>query len=66
MIMSFWLRSDPDSDVDEWTGSPGTDYPKHEKPGMTCMVVIEGETYEEVMTKYHEWQGWEPYKPFPQ
>ena len=31
--------------------------------GLKYCCTIEGETWEDVMTKYHEHMGWEPYVP---
>ena len=28
------------------------------------IATFEGESWNECMTKYHEYMGWEPYKPF--
>lgn len=32
--------------------------------GLKLCCTIEGETWEDVMTKYHEHMGWEPYIPY--
>lgn len=32
--------------------------------GLKHCCYIEGETWDEVMTKYHQHMGWEPYKPY--
>jgi len=34
-------------------------------PKSELLHVIYAASWEEAMTAYHEWQGWEPYKPIP-
>lgn len=52
-------------DGEEFTFVPGTDPPKCGSPGVQLLKVIEAESWDEACRRYHEWQGWEPYKPFP-
>lgn len=33
------------------------------KPGVKKLWEVEADTWEEACTKYHEYMGWEPYKP---
>lgn len=32
-------------------------------PGMQLLKVFEAHSWNDAMRQYHEWQGWEPYKP---
>lgn len=32
-------------------------------PGMTLLKRFEAKSWNDVMRQYHEWQGWDPYKP---
>lgn len=60
MKYSAWGRNG-----EEFTFIPGTDPPKHDTPGMQLLKVFEAESWDDAMRQYHEWQGWEPYKPLP-
>jgi hypothetical protein len=33
------------------------------EPGAEFIWAVEAETYNEAMARYHEFMGWEPYKP---
>lgn len=49
---------------DDWANDfhPGTD-PPFDDPAAKCQWSCEADSFEEALVKYHEWQGWEPYKP---
>jgi hypothetical protein len=32
-------------------------------PGLELVKVFEATSWNDAMRQYHEWQGWEPYKP---
>ncbi len=33
------------------------------EPGATLAWSVEAASWAEAMTRYHEWRGWEPYRP---
>lgn len=60
--MTYTVWRDDSSDL----FLPGTDLPachRHTSPGLAAVHTIEARSHNEAMRKYHEWQGWEPYKP---
>jgi hypothetical protein len=36
---------------------------RKDDPGAYLIATFEADSWEEAMRQYHEWQGWEPYKP---
>jgi hypothetical protein len=47
----------------EFTVVEGEQPPAWDTPGMQLLKVFEAESWDHAMQQYHEWQGWEPYKP---
>jgi hypothetical protein len=37
---------------------------EQDEPGAVLVWSVEAETYNEAMTLYHEYMGWEPYRPW--
>jgi hypothetical protein len=52
-----------DADGIEFTVVEGHQPPASDTPGMQLLKEIEAESWDDAMRQYHEWQGWEPYKP---
>ena len=47
----------------EFTLIKGDQLPAWDTRGMQLLKVFEAESWEDACRQYHEWQGWEPYKP---
>ena len=44
----------------------GTQLPAHDRnmePNIQLIKLFEALSWNDAMRQYHEWQGWEPYKP---
>ncbi len=44
----------------------GTQLPTHDRnmePNIQLIKLFEAPSWNDAMRQYHEWQGWEPYKP---
>ena len=61
MRYSAWGKEDREGV--EFTLVPGTDPPAYGALGMQLLKVFEATSWNDAMRQYHEWQGWEPYRP---
>jgi hypothetical protein len=52
-----------DKDGVEFTLIKGDQLPACDTVGMQLLKVFEAESWEDACRQYHEWQGWEPYRP---
>lgn len=62
MIYSAWGTEDGS----EFTFVEGLDLPEAlavSSPPQVRLKIFEADSYNDAMRQYHEWQGWEPYKP---
>lgn len=50
-------------DGEEFTFVEGEELPSYDTPGIQLLKVFEAESWDDACRQYHEWQGWEPYKP---
>ncbi len=67
MKFSAWATEDESG----WVVIEGTDLSArpdltHNQEPQFIKQVFEAESWNDAMTQYHEWQGWEPYKPMPE
>jgi hypothetical protein len=62
MKFSAWGRQDPEGTTYAFIEGDRlpADYPE---PDLRLLEVFEAESWNDAMRQYHEWQGWEPYKP---
>ncbi len=64
MTYSAWICDDEDGR--EFTFVPGESMPeqlRERTPMPSLLKVFEAANWNDAMRQYHEWQGWEPYKP---
>lgn len=47
----------------EFTFTEGVELPAHDTPGLKLLKVFEADSWEDACRQYHEWQGWDEYKP---
>lgn len=47
----------------EFTLAEGEQPPAGDTPGLHHLKTFEASSWEDAARQYHEWQGWEPYRP---
>jgi hypothetical protein len=63
MVYSAWGVDGVASTLIEGDQLPA--WQRQMEPELQLIKVFEAPSWDEAMRQYHDWQGWEPYKPMP-